>query len=98
MTTYDVEYRYYLTDLVSNQVIAELPFTGVSYQRVLRKAGTFSGQIPAIEATEKYDLYETTMPGRTGLYVLRNGVCVWGGIIWSRKYDQNSKTLLLRLL
>jgi len=93
MTNYNVEYRYYLTDLVSNQVIAELPFTGVSYQRLLRKAGSFSGQIPAIEATKKYDLYETTMPGRTGLYVLRNGVCVWGGMIWSRKYDESSKTL-----
>jgi hypothetical protein len=93
MTNYNVEYRYYLTDLVSNQVIAELPFTGVSYQRLLRKAGSFSGQIPAIEATKNYDLYETTMPGRTGLYVLRNGVCVWGGIIWSRKYDESNKTL-----
>jgi hypothetical protein len=93
MTNYNVEYRYYLTDLVTNQVIAELPFTGVSYQRLIRKAGSFSGQIPAIEATRKYDLYETTMPGRTGLYVLRNGVCVWGGIIWSRKYDESSKTL-----
>ena len=93
MTEYDVEYRYYLTDLVTNQVIAELPFSGVSYQRLLRKAGSFSGQIPAIEATEKYDLYETTMPGRTGLYVLRNGSCVWGGIIWARTYDQSSKTL-----
>jgi hypothetical protein len=93
MTSYDVEYRDYLTDLLSNQVIAELPFTGVSYERVLRKAGGFSGSIPVIEATKKYDLYETTMPGRTGLYVLRNGQCVWGGIIWSRKYDESSKTL-----
>jgi hypothetical protein len=93
MTSYDVEYRYYLTDLLSNQVIAELPFTGVSYERVLRKAGGFSGSVPVIEATKKYDLYETTMPGRTGLYVLRNGQCVWGGIIWSRKYDESSKTL-----
>jgi hypothetical protein len=93
MTSYDVEYRYYLTDLLSNQVIAELPFTGVSYERVLRKAGGFSGSVPVIEATKRYDLYETTMPGRTGLYVLRNGQCVWGGIIWSRKYDESSKTL-----
>ena len=93
MTNYDVEYRYYLTDLLSNQVIAELPFTGVSYDRELIKAGTFSGSIPVIEATKKYDLYETTMPGRTGLYVLRNGQCEWGGIIWARKYDEGSKTL-----
>lgn len=93
MTNYDVEYRYYLTDLLSNQVIAELPFTGVSYDRKLIQAGNFSGTIPVIEATKKYDLYETTMPGRTGIYVLRNGQCVWGGIIWSRSYDESSKQL-----
>jgi hypothetical protein len=93
MTNYDVEYRYYLTDLLSNQVIAELPFTGVSYERKLIQAGNFSGSIPVIEATKKYDLYETTMPGRTGIYVLRNGQCVWGGIIWSRSYDEGSKEL-----
>jgi len=93
MTNYDVNYRYYLTNLMTNEVIAELPFSNVSYERVLRKAGGFSGTIPVIAATEKYDLYETTMPARTGLYVVRNDQCVWGGIIWSRKYDESSKSL-----
>ena len=89
----DVKYRYFLTDLVSNSVIAELPFTGVSYQRVLRKAGTFTGNIPLIAATSRLNIYDATMPGRTGVYVMRNDVCVWGGIIWGRKYDQASKTV-----
>jgi hypothetical protein len=95
MTNYDVNYRYYLTDLLSNQVIAELPLTSVSYERKAIQAGNFSGTIPVIEATKKYDLYETTMPGRTGIYVLRNGQCVWGGIIWSRSYDEGSKSLTI---
>lgn len=89
----DVSYRYFLTDLVTNSVIAELPFTGVSYQRVLRRAGSFTGTIPLIAATSKLDIYDATMPGRTGLYVMRNDVCVWGGIIWGRKYDQASKSV-----
>lgn len=89
----DVTYRYFLTDLVSNSVIAEVPFSGVSYERVLRRAGSFRGSIPLIVATEKLDLYKSTMPGRTGLYVMRNDQCVWGGIIWSRTYDENNKTL-----
>ena len=87
------EYRYYTVDLLTNNVIAEIPFTGVSYERALSKAGSFSGTIPMIEATASYNLYETTMPGKTALYVLRNGVCVWGGIIWSRSYSPSSKTL-----
>jgi hypothetical protein len=92
-TLTNVNYRYFLTDLVSNEVLAEVPFSGVSYERQLRKAGAFSGTIPVIAATNKLNLYEATMPGRTGLYVLRNDVCVWGGIVWARKYDESSKTL-----
>jgi hypothetical protein len=92
-TLTNVNYRYFLTDLVSNEVLAEVPFSGVSYERQLRKAGAFSGTIPVIAATNKLNLYEATMPGRTGLYVMRNDVCVWGGIVWARKYEESSKTL-----
>lgn len=88
-----IEYRYFLTDLLSNTVISEVPFQGVSYERANRKAGSFSGTIPFIPSTKALNLYEATMPGRTGLYIVRNGVCVWGGIIWSRSYDVISKEL-----
>jgi hypothetical protein len=87
------EYRYYVVDLLTNNVISEIPFTNVSFERALSKAGSFSGEIPVIEATKNLDLYESTMPGKTALYVLRNGVCVWGGIIWSRSYSPDNKSL-----
>jgi hypothetical protein len=87
------EYRYYVADLLTNNVIGEIPFTNVSYERALSKAGGFSGSIPVIEATAALNLYESTMPGKTALYILRNGVCVWGGIIWSRSYNPTNKTL-----
>lgn len=88
-----LEYRYFLTDLLTNTIISEVPFRGVSYERANRRAGSFSGTIPFIPATSGLNLYEATMPGRTGLYIMRNGVCVWGGIIWSRSYDVVSKDL-----
>ena len=88
-----VVYRYFLTDLLSNQVISEVPFKGVSFERANRRAGSFSGSIPFLEATKGLNLYEATMPGRTGIYVMRNGVCVWGGIIWSRTYDVANRTM-----
>jgi hypothetical protein len=91
--TDEVVYRYFVTDLLSNQIIGEVPFKGVSYERANRKAGNFSGTIPFLEATKGLDLYDATMPGQTGLYILRNSVCVWGGIIWSRSYDVESKEL-----
>ena len=88
-----LEYRYFLTDLLTNSVISEVPFKSVSYERANRKAGSFSGTIPFIPSTKSLNLYEATMPGRTGIYITRNGVCVWGGIIWSRSYDVLSKEL-----
>jgi len=87
------EYRYFTVDLMSNTVLAEVPFTGVSYERALKSAGSFSGSIPVIDKTSALNLYDTTMPGRTALYVVRNNVCVWGGLIWSRSYSASSKVL-----
>ena len=88
-----IEYRFFLTDLLSNEIISEVPFKDVSFGRQIRRAGEFSGKISFIPQTSGLNLYESTMPGRTGLYVMRNGVCVWGGIIWSRSYDVLSKEL-----
>ena len=87
------EYRYFVADLLSNTVLAELPFLDVTYERALKAAGSFSGKIPIIDKTAAYNLYENTMPGKTALYVVRNNKCVWGGIIWTRSYSVQSREL-----
>lgn len=86
-------YRYFTVDLLSNEILEEIPFRGVSYQRTIKGAGSFSGSIPVIDSTDNLDLYENTMPGNTAVFVVRDGVCVWGGIIWSRDYDIVSRVL-----
>lgn len=88
-----VDYKYVTTDLLTDSILAEIPFQDVSYTRALKDAGSFSGSVPVIPDNDYLDLYETTLPGRTALYILRNGVCVWGGIIWSRNYDIKTRTL-----
>jgi hypothetical protein len=80
-------YRYFTTDLLTNQILAEIPFKGVSFERSIKAAGGFSGNIPVIPETASMDLYNSTMPGKTGLYVVRDSECVWGGIIWNRNYN-----------
>jgi hypothetical protein len=89
----EVEYRYFVTDINTNELLAEIPFIGVSYSRSLREAGTFFGTIPVVAETFNLSLYENTLPGKRALFITRNGVTVWGGIIWSRTYDIVSKTL-----
>ena len=91
-----VSYRYFVTDLLTNQVVTELPLTDVSYSKALKDAGEMSASVAIGPSTSPLSLYANTMPGKSGLYVMRNGECVWGGIIWSRDYDIVGKTLNLQ--
>lgn len=81
------QYSYYITDLRTNEVIAELPFQNVSYETVLSGAGEFSGDILINPDTNVYGVRQSTTPGRVGLYVMRDDQPVWGGIIWKRRYN-----------
>jgi hypothetical protein len=92
-TETSVSYKYILTNLLSNQVIAEVPFVGVTWSRAIKSAGSFTGDIAVTDDTAYLNLYETTMPAKTGLYVMRNDVCVWGGILWSRSYNAKERKL-----
>lgn len=92
-TTPTVDYRYILTDTLTDTVVAEIPFVDVSYSTFLNEAGSFSGSFPITPETSVQDLYNNTIPGKTSLYVLRNGVCVWGGLISARSYDVKERIL-----
>lgn len=88
------EYRYLFADLLTNQVYAELPLFGVSFNRELNTAGSFNGQMLLSDnRATKYNVTASTIPARTAVYVERNGVLVWGGILWSRSYDSTSQTI-----
>lgn len=87
-------YRYLFVDLASNEIIAELPLTGVGFTQQLNQPGTLQGHllISGIN-TNKFNVDASTIPGRCGVYVDRNGVLVWGGIIWGRTYNSTAQTL-----
>lgn len=88
------EYRYLFADLRTNNVLAELPITGVNFTKTLNASGTLSGHILLSGASaERQNVSDATIPARTALYVDRDGVLVWGGIIWSREYNSNSQSL-----
>jgi hypothetical protein len=88
------EYRYLFTNLATSEIIAELPLTGVSFTQQLNQAGTFTGHllISGIN-TDQFNVMPSTIPGKTGLYVDRNGELVWGGVIWGRTYNSQAQTL-----
>ena len=90
-------YRYLLADLITNEIIAELPLTGVAFTQQLNQAGTFSGHLllSGINSAA-FNVDASTTPGRNGIYVDRDGVLVWGGIIWGRSYKSIEQILTLQ--
>ena len=89
-----MSYRYIFADLLSNAVIAELPLTGVNYTQALNAAGTATGRILLADLdVQTMNPYAATLPEKTALYVDRDGTIVWGGEIWSQRYDSETGTL-----
>jgi hypothetical protein len=87
-------YRYLFADLLTNSILAELPITGVSFTQQLNTSGTFTGHLllSGVNATD-LNVSAGTIPGRTAIYVDRNGVLVWGGVLWNRQYNSDTQTL-----
>lgn len=88
---------YSLTNSGGNdEPLGELPLGTVTYSHVLNDAGTLTGQVLLTDAAnqpQQGDWASITAPGSTALYVERDGVLVWGGIIWGRQYTHSSKVL-----
>ena len=88
------EYRYLFADLLTNQIQAELPLSGVTFGQELNTAGSFSGKVLVSGLNSiNYDVQDYTIPGRTAIYVDRDGSIVWGGVLWSRSYDSTTQSV-----
>lgn len=86
-------YRAYTADLLTGALKEELPLYGLYMNRTLNEAGNFTGTFKL--GSHRHidtDLLNGTTPGRTAIYFERNGLLIWGGIIWSRTYAAESKT------
>jgi hypothetical protein len=89
-------YTFLVCDLMTNTVLAELPLTSVSFDSKLNDAGSFSGDLSLGDPRiTNIDPFGSTQPGRTALYVDRGGRLVWGGILWTRRYESSSNTMKL---
>jgi hypothetical protein len=92
-------YRYLAHDLRTGALLGELPLTGVRYGHKLNGAGTLSasitlGQRTTLGASLDQILLDAVTPNRTALYVARDDVLVWGGILWEHPdYDSDTRTL-----
>lgn len=81
-------YQFIFCDLLTNSIISVLPMEKVTFTNQLNGAGTFTGELNMSDLrVQRLNPLAATIPGRTALYIDRNGVLVWGGIIWQRRYS-----------
>ncbi|GGS82058.1 hypothetical protein [Streptomyces griseoviridis] len=86
-------YTYLFCDLRTDTLLAELPLASVSYTYELNGIGTLRATIPYNDETLPLDPETASVPGRTAVYVDRDGVLVWGGIVWTRDRTTGGKTI-----
>ncbi|MGH3745816.1 MAG: hypothetical protein ACRDT8_00270 [Micromonosporaceae bacterium] len=93
MTESMPRWRYVFADLLTDQTLAELPLTGVSFDRRIIVPGAFKASIPVPNTTVARQVQKaipnsvhglkSSGPGRTVLHVSR-GREIWGSyIIWT---------------
>lgn len=86
-------YTYLFCDLRTDVLLAELPLADVQYSFELNGIGRLSGTIPYTDETLPLDPETASTPGRTAVYVDRDGVLVWGGIVWTRDQAKGGKKI-----
>lgn len=89
------KYVYRTVDLKSNVVLEDIDLQNVQFTIELSKAGDLDGDLYVPESKRGLLLDSATFPGRTALYVMRDEVPVWGGIIWKRDWDEANATFRL---
>lgn len=84
-----IQWSYFAGDVLTGQIIADLPLSGVRFTRALNGHGAMTGSLTlsGLPALRRYDLVDAIDPGRRALYAEADGVLQWGGIIWSEGDD-----------
>jgi hypothetical protein len=104
MDTLVPNYRYLIARVSDGAFVMEIPFSNVSWEKKINASGSFSGSIAipgnslfdgvgVSSNNDSFDLYNSTLPGKNAIYVMRNDQIVWGGIIWNRDYDIKTKVV-----
>lgn len=89
-------HRFYTADLLTGNVLGDIYLYGIYFTKQINGAGNFTGTFKlGSTVTNDSLMMSCTIPAKTALYIERDGVLIWGGIIWSRTYQSNAQTVQL---
>ena len=83
-------YRHLVADLLTGTIREEIPFSAVKYSHVLNRPGEFAATLPLRHPKATRANLD---PGRTAVYIERDGTVVWGGILWTAKASVEGATV-----
>jgi len=90
-------YRYRFYDLATNSLLGELPLIGVTFASKFNDVGDFSASLLMADSRiAAMQPLTVTQPGRTAVYVDRDGTLVWGGVVVLRGYQASTFMLAIR--
>ncbi|OPC79931.1 hypothetical protein B4N89_02310 [Embleya scabrispora] len=82
-------YRVLFCDLRSDQLLDVLPLTNLAWDDWIGKTGTLRGTIPVVDA-DMAARASRMLPARTAVWLERDRVIEWGGIMWTRVRARDS--------
>jgi hypothetical protein len=86
------EVRYVFGNLLTGEVLEEIPMQGVTVNDSL-DGGDFQGTFSLDQSGRRNeDLVSATIPGRCYVVVERDDRPFWCGIVWTRTYQSQAKT------
>lgn len=88
------EYTYLAERISNNDLLGELELLDVRFAATINGPGDFSASV-RLTGANAANVMDWTEPGKIGIWVARDGLIIWGGIIWDREY--NSDTRMLKL-
>jgi|SRR5688572_4638049 len=87
--------RYVFVDALSGTILEEIPLQSVRFTQTLN-GGEFNGTFGLdLTGYDNDQLVSATIPGRTFLVVETDSIVLWGGLIWSRTYQSQAKSVQL---
>jgi hypothetical protein len=91
-------YRYFFEDLTTGIFLDELPgMYGTYMTGNLSQSGDWTGTIRMdSDHRSPQDILDVTMPGRTVIWCERDTQPIWGGIVWSRTYQSDGRTMQMQ--
>lgn len=87
------QYTYFAYDMRTGILMDELRLGGVSFASTLNGYGDMDATVSMAVGQRPADLVATLAEARTCIFALRDGIPLWGGILWQTDWSGNKFTI-----